>query len=81
MTNGNAMIELCKLMLEGQLNGDVFAGWVAKHYGDPRELGRAQMDAIVQDFDRCLTPPAPWAEDAAVVELSEDEDFSMAGAN
>jgi hypothetical protein len=71
MTNGDAMIELCTLMLEGQLSSDVFAQWVSKHYGDPRLLKSQDLEAIAQDFDRCLAPP---------VELSED-DFLSTGAN
>ena len=66
MTNLNPMAELCTLMLEQQLTSDAFAQWVTRHYGDPKQLGREQMDAIVEEFDRCLSPP---------LELSEDNDF------
>jgi hypothetical protein len=65
MTNADAMLELCTLMLEGQLSSDVFASWVARHYGDPKALTSADVEAIVQDFDRCLAQP--------VVELCEDD--------
>lgn len=65
MTNADAMLELCTLMLEGQLSSDVFAQWVARHYGDPKVLTSGDLEAIVQDFDRCLAPP--------VVELCEDD--------
>ncbi len=67
MTNLNPMAELCTLMLEQQLTSDVFAQWVTKHYGDPRQLGREQVEAIVEEFGRCLSPP---------LELSADDDFT-----
>ena len=58
MTNADAMIELCTLMLQRQLTSDVFAQWAVRHYGDPKLLREADLEAIVEDFDRCLaTPP------------------------
>ena len=61
----NAMIELCTLMLEQELNSDVFAQWVARHYGDPKLLRQGDIEAIVEDFDRCVSAPP--------VELCEDD--------
>ena len=64
MTNADAMIELCTLMLRRQLTADVFAQWVVRHYGDPKLLRAADLEAIVEDFDRCLaTPPVELCED------------------
>ena len=65
MTNADAMIELCTLMLQRQLTSDVFAQWVVRHYGDPKLLRDADLQAIVEDFDRCLAAPP--------VELCEDD--------
>jgi hypothetical protein len=55
MTNAHPMIELCTLMLEQQLTAEQFAQWVTRHYGDPKQLGKPELDAIVKEFDRCLT--------------------------
>lgn len=71
MTNAPAMIELCTLMLQQQLTSDVFARWAARHYGDPKALRSQDLQAILEDFDRCLAPPP--------VELTE-RDFA-GGAN
>ena len=35
MNNPHAMGELCTLMLYRQLDADVFARWVRRHFGDP----------------------------------------------
>jgi hypothetical protein len=64
MTNADAMIELCTLMLQRQLTSDAFSHWVVRHYGDPRLLRSADIEAIVEDFDRCLaSPPVELCED------------------
>ena len=37
---------------------------VVRHYGDPKLLRAADLEAIVEDFDRCLaTPPVELCED------------------
>ena len=39
MNNPHAMGELCTLMLYRQLDADVFARWVRRHFGEPGAMG------------------------------------------